>query len=110
MTPLLPRPLKAPGWMTGCLARAGRRKHTQVTNELHQTPRVSLSSISSQPNPGREGGPLPGWGGGLQTTPSSASSPEPWLSALPVALLHRDLEEEPTARAEGRKQASPPGP
>lgn len=62
MTPLLPRPLKAPGWMTSCLSRAGRRKHTQVTNELHQTPGVALSSISSQPNPGSGGGRLPGEG------------------------------------------------
>lgn len=81
MTPLPPRPLKAPGWMTSCLARPGRRKHTQVTNELHQTPRVSLSSISSLPNPGRRGGCLQGKG--LWTPPSSPGPPGPWLSALP---------------------------
>lgn len=89
MTPLLPRPLKAPGWMTGCLARAGRQKHTQVTNELHQTPRVSLSSISSQPNPGRKGGHLPGEGA-VDTPLFRPGPPEPWLLVLPPALLHRD--------------------
>lgn len=74
----------------------------QVTNELHQTPWVSLSSISSQPNPGGEAATC--------QPPPPLGPPEPWLSALPAALFHRNPEKEPTARAGGRKQASPTGP
>lgn len=42
-------------------------------------------------------------------TPSSPGPPEPWLSALPPVLPHRDPEKELRTRGEGRKQCPPLG-
>lgn len=93
--------------MTSCLGRAGRRKHTQVTNELHQTPRVSLSSISSQPNPGRGGGVTACQGRGLWTPPPHCVH----LShGSQLCLLSCSTETLRRTRGGGRKQCPPLGP
>lgn len=44
-----------------------------------------------------------------QLRSAARAPPKPWLSALPPASLPRDPEREPTARAGGRRQASPSG-
>lgn len=43
-------------------------------------------------------------GEGAVDTPSSPGPPEPWLSALPPVLPHRDPEKEMRTRGGGRKQ------
>lgn len=52
MTPLPPRPLKGSRMDCRLPRESGEPRRAPVKNELHQTPRVSLPSISGQPDPG----------------------------------------------------------
>lgn len=77
----------------------------QVKNELHQTPRVSLPSVSSQAL--ALGGRGTCWVRRLRTLLLHQGSTSATASAWPPALLPRDPEEELSAMGSGGRQVFP---